>query len=61
MTSKWLKEREVQTIKQMAEYRRWQQTQPCKNEQPLCRTDGGCLRCDADAGEVCQDRERPHD
>ena len=27
---------------------------PCKNESPYVRNDGGCLKCDADAGEVCR-------
>jgi hypothetical protein len=25
-----------------------------KDLQPLCRSDGGCLQCDADAGEACK-------
>jgi hypothetical protein len=29
--------------------------QPCKNEQEFCRPDGGCLRCNADAGEACRE------
>ena len=30
---------------------------PCKNapDQPYVRTDGGCLKCDADAGEACRE------
>lgn len=29
---------------------------PCKNTpgQPYVRTDGGCLKCDADCGEACR-------
>jgi hypothetical protein len=27
---------------------------PCKNKSRECRHDGGCLRCDADAGEDCR-------
>lgn len=26
----------------------------CKNRQPQCRPDGGCLQCAADAGEACR-------
>lgn len=26
----------------------------CKNRQPQCRPDGGCLQCAADAGETCR-------
>ena len=33
-------------------YKAWQQTQPCKDQQRLVRADGGCLRCEADAGEA---------
>lgn len=32
-------------------YEAYRLTQPCKDQQSLCRSDGGCLRCDADAGE----------
>lgn len=34
--------------------RKWRLSQPCKNKSAECRHDGGCLRCDADAGEVCR-------
>ncbi len=27
---------------------------PCKNGSPYVRTDGGCLKCDADQGEACR-------
>ncbi len=27
---------------------------PCKNESKFARSDGGCLRCDADCGEACR-------
>jgi hypothetical protein len=29
--------------------------EPCKNESRYVRDDGGCLRCDADAGVACRD------
>jgi hypothetical protein len=39
----------------MAELAAWKLTQPCKDSgNPACRGDGGCLRCDADAGEACR-------
>lgn len=42
--------------KRMAELAAWKLTQPCKNSGNVqVRGDGGCLRCDADAGEVCRD------
>lgn len=28
---------------------------PCKNESPYTRQDGGCLKCEADAGEACRE------
>ncbi len=27
---------------------------PCKNNSPYVRGDGGCLKCEADAGEACR-------
>lgn len=29
---------------------------PCKERSRLVRGDGGCLRCDADAGEACREK-----
>ena len=31
-----------------------EESPPCKNRSRVCRGDGGCLRCDADAGEACR-------
>jgi hypothetical protein len=41
-------------LREDARLRQFKRGQPCKNKQPLCRSDGGCLRCDADAGETCR-------
>lgn len=50
MSLKELRAREAAALKA---YREWQLTQPCKDHQPLCRFDGGCLRHDTDCGEAC--------
>lgn len=43
----------------LAAFHRWRlETQPCKDRQAFVRQDGGCLRCDADAGEICRERRR---
>jgi hypothetical protein len=39
----------------MAELAAWKRTQPCKDKGGEVRGDGGCLRCEADAGEACRD------
>jgi hypothetical protein len=33
----------------------WDATHPpCKEQSKFVRADGGCLKCDADAGEACR-------
>jgi hypothetical protein len=39
----------------MAELAAWKRTQPCKDKGGEVRHDGGCLRCEADAGEACKE------
>lgn len=42
--------------KRMAELAAWKRTLPCKDKgNGEVRGDGGCLRCDADAGERCKE------
>lgn len=39
-----------------AAFNAWRKaTQPCKGHGSAVRADGGCLRCDADAGEICRE------
>jgi hypothetical protein len=42
----------------MAELAAWRLTQACKDSGNVeVRGDGGCLRCEADAGEACRGPE----
>lgn len=44
------------SLRMDSELRKFRASQPCKNSGNVeCRHDGGCLRCDADAGEVCRE------
>lgn len=54
--SKWeQRQMDIKSGEELDRHERWRKaTQPCKNEQSLCRSDGGCLRCDADVGEACR-------